>query len=122
MRLTIIAPVLALLLLPWSAAAEPAKYLFGAKAGPAQMAPDPFGSYAKGCLAGGMELPETGPGWQAMRLSRNRNWGHPEAIAFIQRLAGRGAAGRVAGALYRRYQPAARWADAVWPPIAPDRA
>ena len=33
-----------------------------------------------------MELPETGPTWQAMRLSRNRNWGHPEALAYIQRL------------------------------------
>src|SRR5690606_41335324 len=30
--------------------------------------------------------PETAPGWQAMRLSRNRNWGHPEMIAFIERL------------------------------------
>jgi penicillin-insensitive murein endopeptidase len=33
-----------------------------------------------------VELPETGPTWQAMRLSRNRNWGHPETIAFLQRL------------------------------------
>ncbi|MFO1138063.1 MAG: penicillin-insensitive murein endopeptidase [Paracoccus sp. (in: a-proteobacteria)] len=24
-----------------------------------------------------MELPESGPSWQVMRLSRNRNWGHP---------------------------------------------
>ena len=68
-------------------AAEPAKYLFGARAAPADMPAAPVGSYAKGCLAGGVELPETGPGWQAMRLSRNRNWGHPEAIAFIGRLA-----------------------------------
>ena len=33
-----------------------------------------------------MELAETGPTWQAMRLSRNRNWGHPDMIAFIERL------------------------------------
>jgi penicillin-insensitive murein endopeptidase len=33
-----------------------------------------------------VELPETGPGWQAMRLSRNRNWGHPDMLTFIDRL------------------------------------
>ncbi|MCY4304951.1 MAG: penicillin-insensitive murein endopeptidase [Aestuariivita sp.] len=45
-----------------------------------------YGQHAKGCLAGAVELPETGPTWQAMRLSRNRNWGHPQAIAFIRDL------------------------------------
>ena len=65
---------------------QPAKYLFGAKKGPAKMIPASYGSYAKGCIGGAVELPETGAGWQAMRLSRNRNWGHPSAISFIQRL------------------------------------
>ena len=69
--------------------AEPAKYLFGSKNAPAELAPAAHGEYAKGCLAGGTELPETGPGWQAMRLSRNRNWGHPSAISFIERLSER---------------------------------
>ena len=69
--------------------AEPAKYLFGAKKAPAELAPAVHGEYAKGCLAGAAQLPETGPGWQAMRLSRNRNWGHPSAIAFIERLSSR---------------------------------
>ena len=45
-----------------------------------------IGAYAKGCIDGAVELPETGPTWQAMRLSRNRNWGHPELVAFLQRL------------------------------------
>ncbi|NNJ66801.1 MAG: penicillin-insensitive murein endopeptidase, partial [Boseongicola sp.] len=40
----------------------------------------------KGCLAGGVQLAETGPTWQAMRLSRNRNWGHPRTIRYIERL------------------------------------
>ncbi len=63
-----------------------AKQLFGAmKAGSAQP-PAPYGSYAKGCVAGAVQLPETGPTWQAMRLSRNRNWAHPETVAFVQRL------------------------------------
>lgn len=67
--------------------AEPlAKQQFGAKQGPSAQQPAPFGSYAKGCVAGAVELPETGPTWQAMRLSRNRNWGHPEAIDFVKDL------------------------------------
>ena len=72
-----------------AAMAEPVKYRFGAKKQPAPMAPAALGEYAKGCLAGGVELPETGPSWQAMRLSRNRNWGHPDAIAYIKRLSAR---------------------------------
>lgn len=69
--------------------ADPVKYLFAAKRTPANMEPVPFGKYNRGCLAGGVELPETGIGWQAMRLSRNRNWGHPTAVAYIQRLTAR---------------------------------
>ncbi|MEO0914815.1 MAG: penicillin-insensitive murein endopeptidase [Pseudomonadota bacterium] len=76
---------LAALALPASAQ-TPAKQLFGAKATPSSQPPAPIGSYAKGCLAGAEQLPETGPTWQAMRLSRNRNWGHPDAISFIKRL------------------------------------
>ncbi|WP_420557250.1 penicillin-insensitive murein endopeptidase [Roseovarius sp.] len=63
-----------------------AKQLFGAKRGGSQQAARPFGGYSKGCVAGAVQLPETGPTWQAMRLSRNRNWGHPETIDFIQKL------------------------------------
>nr|WP_245513818.1 penicillin-insensitive murein endopeptidase [Antarcticimicrobium luteum] len=67
--------------------AEPlAKELFGAKTTASQQRPAPYGGYAKGCVAGAVQLPETGPTWQAMRLSRNRNWGHPDAIEFIERL------------------------------------
>lgn len=63
-----------------------AKQLFGKMPSGSQQGPEPFGGYAKGCLAGGRQLAETGPTWQAMRLSRNRNWGHPEAIDFIEKL------------------------------------
>ncbi|WP_380055310.1 penicillin-insensitive murein endopeptidase [Falsihalocynthiibacter sp. SS001] len=45
-----------------------------------------LGSYAKGCLAGAEQLPETGATWQAMRLSRNRNWAHPETVDFVKDL------------------------------------
>jgi len=79
---------LTLALLPSIAPAEPiAKQLFGPLTGPSAQPPAAIGSYAKGCQAGAVQLPESGPGWQAMRLSRNRHWGQPEMIGFISRLA-----------------------------------
>lgn len=63
-----------------------ANQLFGAKDAPSQQNPMPIGSYAKGCAAGLVELPETGPTWQAMRLSRNRNFGQPVMIEFLKDL------------------------------------
>ena len=65
----------------------PAKQLFGGVSAPAKMEPRAIGSYAKGCLAGAAELEADGPAWQAMRLSRNRNWGHPSLVELIKRLA-----------------------------------
>ncbi|MGF1446937.1 MAG: penicillin-insensitive murein endopeptidase [Pikeienuella sp.] len=78
--------VLAVLAAVGPASAEPAKALFGSAAVASADAPTPYGSYARGCIAGAMRLAETGPGWQAVRLSRNRNWGHPAAVAFVERL------------------------------------
>ena len=84
---TMLATLALFLVLALPATADPlAKQLFGAKRDGSSHRAEPFGSYAKGCLAGGVQLPETGPTWQAMRLSRNRNWGHPEAIDFVQDL------------------------------------
>lgn len=77
------------LALPVSAAGhdgETAKHVFSAISAPSAGEPAPHGSYARGCLSGAVALPETGARWQAMRLSRNRNWGHPAAISFIERL------------------------------------
>lgn len=67
-------------------AQQPAKELFGAARNGTASRPASFGSYAKGCLAGAEQLAESGPTWQAMRLSRNRNWGHPELIDFVKDL------------------------------------
>jgi penicillin-insensitive murein DD-endopeptidase len=69
----------------------PAKALFGRKTTPAQLKPEVVGFYAKGCLAGGQALPINGPTWQVMRLSRNRNWGHPSLVQFLERLSEKGA-------------------------------
>ena len=60
-----------------------ANKLFGAMGTPSAQEAMPIGSYAKGCAAGLVELPESGPTWQAMRLSRNRNFGQPEMIRFL---------------------------------------
>jgi penicillin-insensitive murein DD-endopeptidase len=64
-----------------------AKDLFGAVKAPANMATRSIGFYARGCLAGGKPLPVNGPAWQVMRLSRNRNWGHPTLIRYVERFA-----------------------------------
>ena len=66
---------------------NPAKELFARRLKPADMQARSIGFYAHGCLAGGIALPINGKTWQVMRLSRNRNWGHPELIAFLERLA-----------------------------------
>jgi penicillin-insensitive murein endopeptidase len=66
-----------------------AKELFGRESSAAALPPKAIGSYARGCVAGAVELPEDGTTWQVMRLSRNRNWGHPDLVAFLERLAKR---------------------------------
>jgi penicillin-insensitive murein DD-endopeptidase len=63
-----------------------ANKLFGAMAAPSAQDSMPIGSYARGCAAGLVELPETGPTWQAMRLSRNRNFGQPQMVQFLMDL------------------------------------
>ncbi len=65
----------------------PAKELFGAMTSPAQLEARALGFYSKGCLAGARALPVDGPAWQAMRLSRNRNWGHPGLVALVEKFA-----------------------------------
>ncbi len=66
--------------------AKPAKELFGHVEGPAHLKPDSFGTYNKGCLAGGEKLAADGSSWQSMRLKRNRQWGHPALVEYLKRL------------------------------------
>ena len=65
----------------------PAKELFARKTTPAELQTHTIGFYAKGCLAGAAALPINGKTWQVMRVSRNRNWGHPALVEFLERLA-----------------------------------
>ena len=76
-----------LLLMPVSSFGKPeARQLFGKKKVASDQTSYAYGSYSKGCLAGGKQLVQTGETWQAMRLSRNRNWGHPAVIDYIKAL------------------------------------
>jgi len=65
----------------WSVVAYPL-------AGPPQV----IGSYAAGCVAGAAALPLVGDGYQVMRASRNRYYGHPLLLAFVERLGQQAAA------------------------------
>jgi penicillin-insensitive murein DD-endopeptidase len=65
----------------------PAKILFGEKKLPSLGKSMAIGYYPRGCLQGGVELPINGPNWQVMRLSRNRNWGHPSLVRFLEKFA-----------------------------------
>jgi penicillin-insensitive murein endopeptidase len=55
--------------------------------------PQVIGSYAAGCIAGAVALPLVGDGYQVMRSNRNRYYGHPLLIRFIEEQ-GRQAAAR----------------------------
>ena len=100
----------------------PAKEVFGSQKQPSPLAARSFGGYARGCIAGAKALPIDGPAWQAMRLSRNRNWGHPVLVAYLERLATDAkAAGQLAGPAGRRSGPAHGRADADRPCQPPDR-
>jgi penicillin-insensitive murein endopeptidase len=69
----------------------PAKTLFGSEKLPTLGKAVSIGYYPRGCLQGGVPLPATGSTWQVMRLSRNRFWGHPSLIHFLEKFAPRAA-------------------------------
>ncbi len=82
----VLVALFAAIVLATPASAQIAKEQFGAARAPSAQSPEPFGAYSRGCAAGLGQLPETGDSWQAMRLSRNRNWGHPELIDLVENL------------------------------------
>lgn len=60
---------------------------WGAYTAPSSSPTEVIGSYARGCLGGAVALPLDGEGYQVMRVSRNRYYGHPELVRFIESLA-----------------------------------
>jgi penicillin-insensitive murein endopeptidase len=73
----------------------PAKALFGRVLSPADVQARSIGFYARGCLAGAKALPVDGETWQVMRLSRDRNWGNPALLDFLERFSKKAAAAGV---------------------------
>jgi penicillin-insensitive murein endopeptidase len=45
-----------------------------------------IGGYVHGCLRGGEDIDLDGPGYQVIHPSRNRYWGHPDLIDYIEKL------------------------------------
>lgn len=61
----------------WALIREPATSGDGAQS---------IGTYNAGCLSGAVALPENGQGYQLMRLSRKRFYGHPDLKQFIENM------------------------------------
>lgn len=57
--------------------------------GPAAGDPESIGRYAAGCVIGAARLPPDGPGFQAVHIERDRHYGHPDLVRFVESLAER---------------------------------
>ncbi len=68
---------------------EDARKLFGAKKKPASLPTLSIGTATCGCIAGAKKLALNGPYWQVMRPSRNRYYGHPSMLTYIEKFAKR---------------------------------
>ena len=51
--------------------------------------PEAIGKFTNGCVLGAQALPDSGPGYQAVRLARKRNYGHPWLVETITELGAR---------------------------------
>ncbi|WGE78010.1 penicillin-insensitive murein endopeptidase [Actinobacillus equuli subsp. haemolyticus] len=49
--------------------------------------PQAIGGYSNGCIIGAQPLALKGEGYQVIRSARNRFYGHPDLLSFLQRLA-----------------------------------
>lgn len=53
---------------------------------PVAGSPQAIGSFSNGCMIGAQPLPLDSPDYQVMRADQRRYFGHPDLLAFIQRL------------------------------------
>ncbi|MCM2278846.1 MAG: penicillin-insensitive murein endopeptidase [Oligoflexia bacterium] len=63
---------------PWSDVREPARVESGSATA--------IGSHSAGCLLGAVALRPEGPGFQLMRITRRRFYGHPALIGTVEKL------------------------------------
>ncbi len=69
---------------------QDAKEAFGAAKFPSDQPTKSISSSPScGCIAGAVGLPINGEHWQIMRLQRNRRWGHPDLLTYIESLSKR---------------------------------
>ena len=54
--------------------------------GPVAGHAEAIGGFARGCLVGAQTLPADGPGYEVIHLERRRYYGHPDTVAFVERL------------------------------------
>src|ERR1700722_20270221 len=74
---------------------NPAKQVFGRILTPTEAQTRSIGFYSRGCIAGAQPLPLDGDTWRVMRISRNRYWGNPVTIDFLERFSKKAAAAGV---------------------------
>ena len=86
----------------------PAKQVFGRALTPIEAKARSIGYYWRGCLAGAKALPVDGELWQVARVSRNRMWGNPAMIAFLERFS-------------RKAKAEGLW-NGIWSATSPSRA
>jgi penicillin-insensitive murein endopeptidase len=60
---------------------------WGAVKTPTKLSPAIYGSYTEGCLDGAAALPMKGKGYEVVNGARNRFYGHPTMIDFLQKYA-----------------------------------
>jgi len=77
-----VVPLFAAMLTVFAASAQEWGQVSTPTAGPTQS----IGFYTAGCLQGAQALPLDGPGYEAIRISRNRYWGQPVTLDFIKTL------------------------------------
>jgi penicillin-insensitive murein endopeptidase len=77
-----VVPLFAAMLAAVAASAQEWGEVATPTSGPSQS----IGFYSAGCLQGAQALPFDGPGYEAIRISRNRYWGQPVTIDFIMHL------------------------------------
>ena len=51
---------------------------------PSSQPPASIGTYTNGCLAGAQQMPMRGEGFQLVRTGRNRHFGHPATVDFLE--------------------------------------
>ena len=77
-----VVPLLAAMFATVAASAQEWGQVSTPTAGP----PQSIGFYTAGCLQGAQALPLDGPGYEVIRISRNRYWGQPVTLDFIKTL------------------------------------